>query len=153
LWKTADPAAQKAILGELFHGLIHTLVEHDIPITLILFPRMVEDADYTYEKLEFLVGKIPRIQFHQIFRRVAEPALVHQFHPMAATPAPMLPPAEFERARREYENHRHMRPVSIRLGMAVGFLILILGIWHFRVMLGEAATFHPNFAARIGLVH
>ncbi|MGD1032314.1 MAG: hypothetical protein ABSA05_14370 [Opitutaceae bacterium] len=152
LWKTGDPAAQKAVLGELFHGLMHTLAEHDIPITLILFPRMVEDADYTYDKLHFLVGKIPRPRFHRIFGRIADPGLVHQFRPNPAAPAPMLPPAEFERARREYGRRRQLGPASVRLGMAVAFLILLFGIWHFRARLGEIETAHRSFAARLGFL-
>jgi hypothetical protein len=83
LWRTADAHAQRAVLAEMFHGLLHTLAAHDIPLTLILFPRMVRDPEYTYGKLSFLLGGIRRETFQAAFERAAKPSLVHTFGPGA----------------------------------------------------------------------
>jgi hypothetical protein len=84
LWRTSDSGAQRAVLAEMFHGLLHTLAANDIPLTLILFPRMVRDPEYTYRKLAFLLGGIRREAFQAAFERVARPSLVHTFGTGAA---------------------------------------------------------------------
>lgn len=81
LWKTADPALQKGILAESFHTLVHTLVEHDIPMTFMEFPRLVNDSSYTFAKLEMLLQEVSWMQFRTAFYRVADPSLVHDFRP------------------------------------------------------------------------
>lgn len=83
LWGTSDPAAQKAVLAEMFHELVHTLVAHDIPFTFIGFPRMVKDPDYLRVKLRFLVDGMDPAAFRAAFERVADPSLVHAFGPDA----------------------------------------------------------------------
>jgi hypothetical protein len=83
LWRTSDPAAQGAVMGEMFHTLVHTLVANEIPHTFILFPRMVEDPAYTYRKLEFLTGKgITYEAFLGAFKRTADRSLVHAYTPV-----------------------------------------------------------------------
>jgi hypothetical protein len=84
LWGTSDAASQRAVLAEMFHGLLHTLAANDIPHTLILFPRMVSDPDYTFGKLGFLLNGTSREGFRKAFDRVASPSLVHSFGPGAA---------------------------------------------------------------------
>jgi hypothetical protein len=79
LWGTSEPAAQRAVLAEMFHGLMHTLAENDIPHTLILFPRMVADPDYTFGKLSYLLKGIARDRFLEAFARTSRPDLVHSF--------------------------------------------------------------------------
>jgi hypothetical protein len=79
LWGTSDPARQGAIMAELFHRFVHTLVENEIPHTFILFPRMVVDSEYTYRQLGFLVSGIGPAAFREAFVRVADPSLVHTF--------------------------------------------------------------------------
>lgn len=79
LLKTSNPGQQKAVLAEMFHQLVHTLVAHDIPHTFLLFPRFVRDADYAYARLRWLLGDIPLETFRAAFTRVADPALIHDF--------------------------------------------------------------------------
>ncbi len=79
LLKTSNPDQQKAVLAEMFHQLVHTLVAHDIPHTFLLFPRFVRDADYAYARLRWLLGNIPLETFRTAFTRVADPALIHDF--------------------------------------------------------------------------
>jgi hypothetical protein len=83
LWRTADPAAQGAVMGEMFHALVHTLVANEIPHTFIMFPRMVRDPAYTYRKLEFLMGSGTTYEtFLGAFKRTADPSLVHAYPPV-----------------------------------------------------------------------
>jgi hypothetical protein len=83
LWGTADPVKQGAVMAQLFHGLVHTLVVNEIPHTFILFPRMVTDPKYTYRKLEFLMTKVRAFGvFNEAFRRTADPSLVHAYEPV-----------------------------------------------------------------------
>jgi hypothetical protein len=79
LWKTGDPRQQKAVLAEMFFNLVHTLTMHDLPYTFLLFPRLVEDADYTRRKLWFLVKDVDPALFHAAFEKVADRSLVHDF--------------------------------------------------------------------------
>jgi hypothetical protein len=83
LWGTSDPEGQRAVMAEMFHRLVHTVVAHDIPHTFILFPRMIADPAYTYAKLAFLVKGISPEDFGKAFGRVADPSLVHAFGPGA----------------------------------------------------------------------
>jgi hypothetical protein len=79
LWRTAEAANQGAVMGEMFHTLMHTLAAHDIPHTFILFPRMVTDPAYTYRKLEFLMKGISFETFKGAFVRTSDPSLVHKY--------------------------------------------------------------------------
>lgn len=81
---TSQPSAQGEVLTKLFYGLIHTLVAHEIPHTFILFPRMVNDPAYTFEKLEYVLKGAGRDRFLGAFGRIADPSLVHSFGPGAA---------------------------------------------------------------------
>ncbi|MGH7996705.1 MAG: hypothetical protein ACREFX_10175 [Opitutaceae bacterium] len=119
LWKTDDPARQKAILAELFHQFMHTLAVHDIPVTLLAFPRFVREEAYAYEKLRFLIGGLGRDEFGRIFREVADPGLVHAFegaaHPAGAaarTPPAMAYAESLERSERRRRRRRVYRRVA-----------------------------------------
>lgn len=79
LWKTSDPAAQKAVLAEMFFNLVHTLTRYEVPHTFLLFPRLVEDWTYTYEKLAFLVGGVEPERFRSAFGSLARRDMVHDY--------------------------------------------------------------------------
>jgi hypothetical protein len=79
LLKSSDPALQKAVLAEMFHQLMHTLVARDIPHTFLLFPRLACDADYAYIRLRSILGSMPLETFRKAFARVSNPALIHDF--------------------------------------------------------------------------
>jgi hypothetical protein len=46
-----DPVDQSRLLAVGFHHLIEQLVEADVPVILLSFPRLAEDPDYLYAKL------------------------------------------------------------------------------------------------------
>jgi hypothetical protein len=87
LWKTDNPLQQKAVLAEMFFNLVHTLALHDLPHTLLLFPRLVEDWVYVRQKLSFLVKDIDPKSFRAAFEKVADRSLVHDFNAGAAPAA------------------------------------------------------------------
>ena len=86
LLNTSDPAAQKAVLGELFHQLMFTLAAHEIPHTLLVFPRLAQDPDYTYKRLNFLLQDVSLAKFRRVFARVSDPELIHNYAASAAVP-------------------------------------------------------------------
>ena len=87
LLKNSSPGLQKAVLAEMFHQLIHTLVGHDIPHTFLLFPRFACDANYAYARLRSILGHIPIETFREVFVRVSNPALIHDFSRLEAREA------------------------------------------------------------------
>ena len=87
LWKTDDPEQQKAVLAEMFFNLVHTLTVYDVPHTFLLFPRLVQDWDYTYRRLSFLTNGIDATVFRATFEHCADPGLVHDFSRGAAAGA------------------------------------------------------------------
>ena len=46
-----NPVDQARLLAVGFHNLLEQLVKADIPVVLLSFPRIVEDADYLFEKI------------------------------------------------------------------------------------------------------
>ena len=78
LWLTNDPEEQIAVLYEQFALLMETLSRHDIPTTLLWFPRLANDAQYTYEKLRFLMPSVSFDRFSAEFTATARPERVHQ---------------------------------------------------------------------------
>jgi hypothetical protein len=84
LWHTKTPGEQELILTRQLYNLIFSLVKYDVPVTLLLFPRLANDPEYLYKKLAFLFPKIGYREFLQSFREVAMPKLIHNFEATAA---------------------------------------------------------------------
>lgn len=126
LWLTDDPARQKAILAEGFHGLMHTLARHDIPHTLLEFPRFATDADYTHRRLAFLLGDVTHEEFLAAFARVADPRLIHDFSQVCGAGTADAGLAAQYRARQD-ERARASRQVRRRrrLRRAVNALVVL----------------------------
>lgn len=81
---TSDPAAQKGVLAEGFHRLMHTLAANDIPHTLLHFPRLALDGEYAWAKLRFLAPTMDHDGFQETFRRISRPDLIHTFEAPSA---------------------------------------------------------------------
>lgn len=79
LWDTEQPTDQEQVLAMKFARLIEAAVRNDIPMTFLSFPRLVYDADYTYDKLHSLFPFTSRTTFRKLFRARADPSLVHEF--------------------------------------------------------------------------
>lgn len=65
------------LLATGFHLLVERLVRANVPFVFLDFPRIVNDADYLYEKLAALVPNLPeREAARDIHAGIANPALV-----------------------------------------------------------------------------
>jgi hypothetical protein len=80
LFGTDDPANQEAALTTRLYQLIHALAKHDVPTTLLYFPRLVEDPEYLFTKVRpVLPTDMEYAAFLQAFGEVSKPELVHKF--------------------------------------------------------------------------
>jgi len=84
LWHTAVPEDQEAVLACQLHRLLLALAEHEVPTTLLHFPRIIADAEYLYGKIRFLMQNVDYRTFLESFGHVARPDLVHDFGPAPA---------------------------------------------------------------------
>ena len=101
LWHTANPELQEAVLAERFHELIFAIIKHDVPLTLLCFPRFVREPDYLYGKLVRAFPGLDRNAFLRAFQVVTRPELVHDFEGEGAMRerSPVLRQAERAAAR------------------------------------------------------
>jgi hypothetical protein len=120
---TADPAAQKGVLAERFHGLMHALAAHDIPHTLLCFPRLALDADYAWVKLRFLMPTVERPAFAEVFRRLSRPELIHRFGDVPADPGRSA--EEFLRAERRKRSRRRAKRLVAALAIAAAGVLAV----------------------------
>ena len=122
LWGTTNALRQKSVLAENFHQLMHTLAVHDIPHTLLDFPRFARDEDYTRRKLQWLLADIDAVTFAAAFNRVSRPELIHNF-------SQGLPPGAGQ-ATRIQRNHRWRRRARrLLLGGLVAIIAWIIYLW------------------------
>ncbi|HEX4264603.1 MAG TPA: hypothetical protein VH597_09715 [Verrucomicrobiae bacterium] len=78
-WLIRRPEDQETVLAHRFYKLVHTVAEHDIPMTLLFFPRLANDAKYLFEKLNFLLDGVSYEKFAQAFQKISRPELIHKF--------------------------------------------------------------------------
>src|SRR5947209_202415 len=62
-----------------FYNLILALSEAHIPVTLLQFPRLINDCAYLYEKLKPVLATISSDEFASTFEKTVRPELVHDF--------------------------------------------------------------------------
>jgi hypothetical protein len=94
LWHTNEPEDQEVILTAQLYKLIYTLAKYDVPLTLLLFPVFVNDPEYLYRKIKFVLDDINYQNdaedhgrepvgiydiFFKAFQRISRPELVHDF--------------------------------------------------------------------------
>ncbi|HYZ22319.1 MAG TPA: hypothetical protein VE690_09195 [Rhodopila sp.] len=72
-----NPTDQARLLALGLHRLLEALVSADVPIVLLSFPRLIEDADYLFRKLSPLLpaGSTPDAA-RRVHTAVADPAKV-----------------------------------------------------------------------------
>ena len=56
-----------------------SLSQASIPVTLLRFPRIINDAPYLFDKLQPMLNGISLNQFNEAFAAAAQPQLVHCF--------------------------------------------------------------------------
>jgi hypothetical protein len=81
LWHTTNGHEQEIILLQKLYNLLLALSGAEIPVTLLRFPRLVNDPSYLFLKLKPLLGDITIDQFIEAFEKTVDPNLVHSFSP------------------------------------------------------------------------
>lgn len=80
LWHTAVPGDQETVLTHQLCKLLFAVAKHEIPITLLHFPRFVSDPGYLYTKLRFLLmNGMSYEAFLRSFHSISRPELLHEF--------------------------------------------------------------------------
>lgn len=79
LWDTDDPDEQLSILYKNFALTFEMLAEHDIPVTLLWYPRLGQDPKYLYDKLRFLIPDVSFERFAETFGEIAKPELIQNW--------------------------------------------------------------------------
>lgn len=121
LLKNPNPVFQKAVLAEMFHRLVHTLVARDIPHTFLLFPRFACDADYAYVRLRPILGYMPLETFRKAFALVSNPALIHDF----SRPENCLAGVGEKQYRQERQHRRRVRH-AVRWALTSAAVLVLL---------------------------
>lgn len=80
LWHTEKPEEQERVLTEQLYKLIYALARHDVPVSLLLFPRLVNDPEYLFKKIRFLLGDVEYDTFKEVFHTLSRPEFVHNFN-------------------------------------------------------------------------
>lgn len=79
MWHTSQPDQQEAVLLEQLYKLVLSLSKSHVPVTLLRYPLLANDAGYLFRKLSPILGNISPTEFEAVFDRVVDPALVHRF--------------------------------------------------------------------------
>lgn len=79
LWDVDKPDDQENVLTRKFYQLMLTLARHNIPLTLLDFPRLVNDSEYLWTCLSPVFPKIRNSDFSSAFNDLVRPEWVHRF--------------------------------------------------------------------------
>lgn len=90
LWHTDNPENQEQALTHQFYKTIFPLVQFEVPIYFVEFPRLVRDPDYLFRKLQPLMADhgVGHSEFLQAHQRTARPQLVNDFNEAKHFPPP-----------------------------------------------------------------
>ena len=77
---TDDPKKQEVYLLNVIYHLLFHVSKTQIPVTLLMYPRLVQDYEYLYKKLvPILQDKVHHDDFVNAFQKVVRPDWVHHF--------------------------------------------------------------------------
>lgn len=76
-WPSAQDVPQAPLLMDRVHRLLLAAAAHDVPVTLLAYPRLVRDPAYLYRRLGPLLGGIEAAAFEQAFHEVVRPDHLH----------------------------------------------------------------------------
>lgn len=81
LWHTSNPANQQEKLARQFYMSVFPLIEFDVPILFLHFPRLVLDKWYLYHHLCPLLDDhgVGETEFLNAYSKVVRPDAVHKF--------------------------------------------------------------------------
>lgn len=76
---TRDPSQQRQMLERQFARLFETLARHEIPVTLLWYPRLATDPAYLFRQLHWLLGPMDEAIFKAAFKSTVRPDWIHTF--------------------------------------------------------------------------
>jgi hypothetical protein len=79
LWATTDQNRQEDVLLEMIYKLFLALSDTHVPVTLLRYPRALQDSRYLYDKLRPILGRITYAEFCPVFDATIQPNLIHAF--------------------------------------------------------------------------
>jgi len=79
IWDAETPEKQENELAQKFFRLMLTLARHNIPLTLLDFPRLVNDVEYLWRKISPVFPKVKKLHFDSVFHDLVRPDWVHRF--------------------------------------------------------------------------
>ncbi len=81
LWPTDQPENQEDVLARKFYATIFPLIQFDIPVYLLEFPRLIREPNYLFGRLEMLMSDhgVSHSEFLQAHNAAARPELIHDF--------------------------------------------------------------------------
>jgi hypothetical protein len=79
IWDAETPEKQENELAQKFFHLMLTLARYSIPLTLMEFPRFLEDSDYLWESLSPVFPRIKKMDFSSAFNALGHPEWIHRF--------------------------------------------------------------------------
>ena len=74
--KTSNAEKQQTILLKSLSHLLVQCAKHDQPISLIHYPRLMDDAPYLYRKLNPILGEITEAAFVEAHQKALKPGWV-----------------------------------------------------------------------------
>lgn len=69
-WKIKGINSQEQVLAWALGKITETAIRHDIPVTFIKYPKLIQDPDYCFEKLN-PVFKLNKKKFTKIYPKLA----------------------------------------------------------------------------------
>ena len=81
LWHTQsnETGAQEEVLLNLLYNLLLKLSAKHIPVTLLQYPKLVQDDRYLFLKLKPILGEMSFEIFSAAFRKTVRPDWIHSF--------------------------------------------------------------------------
>jgi hypothetical protein len=79
LWLADSEDSQVEVLRKNFTTLIETLVRLDIPVTFLMYPRLIRDPAYVYSKLRTIFNTLELVTVQEAYRAIVRPEWVHEF--------------------------------------------------------------------------
>ena len=78
IWDAEKPEEQENVLANKFYHLMLTLARYSVPLTLLDFPRFVNDVEYLWKNLSPVFPKIRKSDFYAAFHALVRPEWVNQ---------------------------------------------------------------------------
>jgi len=79
IWDAETPEKQENELAQKFFRLMLTLARHNTPLTILDFPRFVNDVEYLWRKMSPVFPKVKKLHFDSVFHDLVRPDWVHKF--------------------------------------------------------------------------